>query len=79
MSVEWQAKDGTIRSTPTAATETLLNLPSLDIFIKGEARMGTNRLKCNDSWRNLEYGHSRITSINTNPVLEMGSDYMLPK
>jgi hypothetical protein len=50
----------------------------LDIFIKGEVRMGTCRLKY-DSWRNLKYGHSGIRSIITNPVLEMGSDYMLPK
>jgi hypothetical protein len=62
-----------------AAMETLLNLPPLYIFIKGEARMGANRLKCNDSWRNLEYRHSRITNVITNPILEMGSDYMLPK
>jgi hypothetical protein len=41
--------------------------------------MGAYRLKCNNSWRNLEYGHSRITNVITNPVLEMGSDYMLPK
>jgi hypothetical protein len=55
------------------------NLPPLDIFINGEARMGAYRLKCNDSWRNLENGHSRITNVITNPVLEMGSDYVLPK
>jgi hypothetical protein len=62
-----------------AIMETLLNLLPVDIFIKGGARMGTYKLKCNDSWRNLEYGHSRITNVITNPVLEMGSDYMLPK
>jgi hypothetical protein len=58
-----------------AAMETLLNMLPLDICIKGVARMGAYRLKCNNSWRNLEYGHSRITSIITNPVLEMDSDY----
>jgi hypothetical protein len=40
----------------TAAMETILDLPPLDIFNKGEAKMGAYRLKCNDSWRNLEYG-----------------------
>jgi hypothetical protein len=49
---------GPIRSTPMAAMETLLNLPLLNIFIKGEARMGAYRLRCNNSWRNLEYRHS---------------------
>jgi hypothetical protein len=24
-------------------------------------------------------GHSRITNVITNPILEMGSDFMLPK
>jgi hypothetical protein len=54
-------------------------LPPLDIFIKGEARMGAYRLKCNYSWINLEYGHSRITNVITNPVLETGRDYVLRK
>jgi hypothetical protein len=62
-----------------AAMESILKLPPVDIFIKGETGMCTYRLKCNNSWRNLECGHSRITSIITNPVLEMVSDYMLPK
>jgi hypothetical protein len=62
-----------------AAMKILLNLPPLDIFIKGGARMGAYRLKCNDSWRNLEYRHSRITNVITNPILVMGSAYMLPK
>jgi hypothetical protein len=66
---------GVIRSTPTAAMETLLNLPPIDIFIKGQARMGTYRLKYNDSWRNLEYEHSRITNVITNPILEIGRLY----
>jgi hypothetical protein len=60
---------GAIRSTPAAAMETLLSLSALDNFIKGEARMGAYRLKCNDSWRILEYRHSRITNVITNPVL----------
>jgi hypothetical protein len=41
--------------------------------------MGAYRLKCNYSWRNLEYGHSRITNVITNPVLETGRDYVLRK
>jgi hypothetical protein len=40
---------GVIRSTPMAAMETLLNFLPLDIFIKGEVRMGAYRLKYNDS------------------------------
>jgi hypothetical protein len=59
---------GAIRSTPMAAMETLLNLLLVDIFLKEQARMGTYRMKYNDSWRNLEYGHSRITNVITKPV-----------
>jgi hypothetical protein len=58
--------------------ETLQTLPPLDVFIKGETIMGAYRLKCNDSCRNLAYGHSRINVI-TKSILEMGSNYMLPK
>jgi hypothetical protein len=47
---------GAIRSTHTAAMETLLNLSPLEIFIEGEARMGAHRLKCNDSGRNWNTG-----------------------
>jgi hypothetical protein len=47
---------GAIRSTHTAAIETLLNLSPLEIFIEGEARMGAHRLKCNDSGRNWNTG-----------------------
>jgi hypothetical protein len=59
--------------------ETLLSVPPLDTFMKEEARMGAYRSKCNDSWRNLEYGHSRITNAITNPILEMDSDFILLK
>ena len=35
---------GAIRSTPTAAMETMLNLPPLDIYVRGEARIGSAKL-----------------------------------
>jgi hypothetical protein len=69
-----------MRTTPTAAMETLLNVPPLDIFDKGEARKGAYQLKYNGNWRHHDLsGHSRITSMITNPVLDMGSDHMIPK
>lgn len=39
-----------MRSTPTAAMETILNLPPLSILAKAEARMGAYRLACNNTW-----------------------------
>jgi ribonuclease HI len=71
---------GAIKSTSTTAMETLLNMPPLDIFIKGEARMGAYRLELNNNWiKRNQQGHARITSTVTNPLLDMGSDRMLPK
>lgn len=68
-----------MKTTPTAAMETMLNLPPLDIYIKGEARMGAYRLQKNNIWKTQIFGHSKITITVHNPVLEMGSDYMIRK
>lgn len=71
---------GAMRSSPTAAMETMLNLPPLDIFIKGEARMGAYRLNCNGNWKTQNHiGHTRIMNMIANPILNMGSDVMIPK
>ena len=37
--------------TPTAALEMLIGLPSLDVFLKGEAALSAYRMKCNSSWK----------------------------
>jgi hypothetical protein len=67
-------------ASPTAAIQTFLNVPPLAIFVKGEARKGAYQLKCNGNWRHQDLrGHSRITSIITDPVLDMGSDHRIPK
>lgn len=71
-------KTGTISNTPTAAMETMLGLPPLDIYISGEARMEAYLLKVTNNWNAQDqYGHSRITSNITNPILEKGSNSML--
>jgi len=71
---------GAIGSTPTAAMETLLNLPPLHIVVKEEARMGAYRLQCNDNWYHKPTpGHTKITNIITNSLLEMSSDTMTTK
>jgi hypothetical protein len=69
-----------MRTIATAAMETLLNLPHLDIFVKGEVRKGAYWLKCCGDWRHhYLHGHSRITKMITDPVLEMGNDHMIFK
>ncbi|KAL1446432.1 hypothetical protein WDU94_012296 [Cyamophila willieti] len=68
-----------MKSTPTAAMETMLNLPPLDIYITGEARMGAYRMQQNNIWKSQGYGHTKISTLVHNPVLVMGSDYMIAK
>lgn len=70
---------GAIKTTPTAALETLLDLPPLDIFIKGEARMGAYRLqgKPRDKYENL--GHNQIWNQGGVSISDTYTDHMVPK
>ena len=68
-----------MKSTPTAAMETILNLPPLDIYINAEARMGAHRLKCNGNWQDVTFGHASITNTITDKLFTMTSDEMISK
>lgn len=73
---------GAISSTPTAALDAILNLPPLDIFIKGEARMASYRMSVSDCWNNpyVDLGHSKISKmVNIGEIGDMISDYSLPE
>ena len=55
---------GAMKGTPTASMEVVLNLPPLDIFIKGEARTAAYRIRCSGNWRyNSASDHTRIENI----------------
>ena len=62
-----------IRTTPTAALETMLGLCPLDLFTKEVAAKSALRLRETRTWKNSQIGHSTITKwINANEP----SDYM---
>jgi hypothetical protein len=70
-------KDST---TPTAAMETLLSIPSLQLVVEKEARQAAYRLHCSNHSKKSDWGHSAIFKMATEyfPVLLMAlSDSML--
>ncbi|KAI5735212.1 hypothetical protein M8J77_015582 [Diaphorina citri] len=70
---------GTMKTTPTLALETILNLPPLELFIKGVARMASYRMECNNTWKpkRPNLGHVRINTVIHNRILQMISDQMV--
>jgi RNase H len=60
-----------MRSTPTAALETLLMLPPLNIFIEKEARQVMYRLKCLGRLKNSRTGNSLIYDkmVKESPII----------
>jgi len=73
---------GAIRTTPTAAMETLLGLPSLDIHIKSVAMNSCYRMKSTGGWKisGAHIGHTRILDIMgvEIPLTSMRGDIMVP-
>lgn len=53
------------RSTPTAALEVLLQIPPIDIYLKGEAYMATYRLERGDMWTGRRYIGSRGSKLRS--------------
>jgi hypothetical protein len=66
-------------TTTTAAMETLLGLPPLQLVVEKEARQAAYRLHCSNYFKKLDWGHSAIFKIKTEdfPVLLAPSDSML--
>ena len=76
-------------STPTAALETLLQIPPIDIYLKGEAYMATYRLERGGMWNTRSYIGSRGRKLKSHvdmnnegkvkiPVLNMPKDSCTP-
>lgn len=59
--------------------ETVLNLPSLDIYIKREARLGEYKQIRNANWRDHKCEGAIITTVVVNPLFDIGSDYIIPR
>jgi hypothetical protein len=53
---------GSIKSTPTAAMEALIDLPPLHLVIQGEARLGIYRLQNELRNANIRSGHTNIVN-----------------
>ncbi|KAG8286120.1 hypothetical protein J6590_067186 [Homalodisca vitripennis] len=65
-------KMGTMKGTPTAAMDLVLNLPPLDIFVIGDASMVAYRLQYNENWH---HDHaSKLSKILKVVTLEIMSD-----
>ena len=73
---------GAIRTTPTAAMEILLGLPSLDVHIKNIAMNSCYRMGSTGSWWSggTHIKHTRIQSIMGTelPITKMRGDIMIP-
>ena len=76
-------------STPTAALEVLLQLPPIDVFLRGEAFMATYRLERGCMWTRRRYVGSRGSRLRSHvdmnnegkvniPILNMPKDSCTP-
>jgi len=70
-----------VRTTPTAALETIISLTPLPIFIKQEAMIACYRLEVNSQWTNTYCGHTVIINqLKKNvPSSRMRSDRILQR
>jgi len=71
---------GVMKSTPTAATEILLNLTPLDLVILAEARMALYRLHIlkQPADPKAEAGLLSIWRNVSDPILDMWADHTIP-
>jgi hypothetical protein len=71
---------GCMSTTPTAAIETILGLPPLQLVVEKEARQAAYRLLCSGHFKKSDWGHSAIFKMATEdfPALLAPSDSMLP-
>jgi hypothetical protein len=67
-------------TTPTAAMETLLGLPSLQLVVEKEERQAAYRLHCSNHFKKSDWGHFANFKMTTDdfPVLLAPSDSILP-
>jgi hypothetical protein len=66
----------------TTATEVLLGLPPLPLYMETEGKAGNYRLHCNDQWKlkSEGSGHAYMTQdMKKEPILQMGSHKMIPR
>jgi hypothetical protein len=52
-------------TTPTAAIETILGLPALQLLVEKKGRQATYRLHCSNHFKKSDWGHSAIFKMAT--------------
>lgn len=68
-----------MKSTVTAAMETILALPPVNVSIKARAFFTTDRLGQNGWWTpNFVAGHGRIREVISDPISDMPRERTLP-
>lgn len=71
---------GAMKTTATAAMETLLGVPPVDLIVKAKAFATANRLAQNGLWApNFRSGHGRISDLITDPIFAMPRDRIKPE
>ncbi len=72
---------GAVRTTPTAAMEVLLALPSLHIHIRMEAMATSYRMSTVNQWNKGNVGHKRIWGLmrDISPLHQFRSDHIIPQ
>lgn len=68
---------GAMKSTSTDALQAILNIPPIDLFVMGHARMTAYRLQCEGNWfHSPSSRHTKITNVIQLDVTEMIPDKM---
>ena len=71
---------GAMKTTATAALETLVAIPPIHIYIKKKAFATADRLALNGLWmKNFKVGHGKIRDWITDPIFDMPRDRMIPE
>lgn len=69
---------GSLRTTPTASLEVMLNILPIDLFCKATAAKSALRLKESGCFRTRNYGHSTIFNNISLDVTNVTTDYTSP-
>lgn len=71
---------GAMKTTATAAMETLLCVPPVDLIVKAKAFATADRLAQNGLWTpNFRSGHGKILNLISDPIFAMPRDRIKPE
>lgn len=71
---------GAMKTTATAAMETMLSMQPIDLMVNAKAFATADRLAQNGLWTpNFRTGHGRIVDLVSNPIFSLPRDRMMPE